>query len=58
MLDELVASGNALKPTKFNLHVLCALCDNLQDVVSDILNHHTLPTYTELHGLLLSYESM
>nr|XP_019703732.1 uncharacterized protein LOC105038838 [Elaeis guineensis] len=31
--DELAASGNALKPTEFNLHVLRALCDDLQDAV-------------------------
>ena len=56
--DELAASGNALKPTEFNLHVLRALCDDLQDAVPGILNRHTPPTYTELHGLLLSHESM
>ncbi|XP_043705222.1 uncharacterized protein LOC122655036 [Telopea speciosissima] len=56
--NELVASNNTLKPTEFNLHVLQALYDDLQDVVFGILNRPTPPSYTELHGLLLSHESM
>ena len=58
MADELAASGNALKPIEFNLYVLRALCDDLQDVVPGILNCNTPPMYTELHGLLLSHERM
>ena len=56
--DQLAISGNALKPTEFNLHVLRALCNDLQDAVPGILNRQIPPTYTELHGLLLSHKSM
>ena len=58
MADELAPFGNALKLTKFNLHVLPALFDDMQDVVSGILNRNIPTTYTVLHGLLFSYESI
>ena len=57
MADELAASSNTLKSTKFNLYVLRVLCDDLQDAVLGILNRHTPPTFTELHGLLFSHDS-
>lgn len=56
--DELAASGNQMSTMDFNIYVLRALGDELQDVACSILMKDPPPSFIDLQGLLCSYESM
>ncbi|XP_043725629.1 uncharacterized protein LOC122672197 [Telopea speciosissima] len=56
--DELAAAGKPLPTEDFNIHIFRSLQEEYQSVVPTIMYRQPPLTYSELHGLLMSHESL
>ncbi|XP_043687696.1 uncharacterized protein LOC122638911 [Telopea speciosissima] len=56
--DELAAAGKPLPDDDFNIHIFRSLREDYQSVVPTMMYQQPPLTYSELHGLLMSHESL